>query len=66
MTTNKKETWRFFRRESSRELFEAAWRKYLAFARNFGTSEQPDAISTVDGFISGLVNNPKSRFYIYG
>jgi len=55
------------RLRSSDALFEACWRDYLYFVRN---SETPDNINDVmrilDQIVSEKVNNPKSRFYIYG
>jgi hypothetical protein len=46
-----------------KELFEAAWRKILWFNRN---SEIDDLFGLYDQIVSEFVNNPKSRFYIYG
>lgn len=60
----KAELYRRARSQGDREeLFEAAWRKILWFNRNSGID---DLFGLYDQIVSDMVNNPKSRFYIYG
>jgi hypothetical protein len=47
----------------SDDLFGAAWRRVVAFNRE---SEVDDLPALYDAIVSELVNNPRSRFYIYG
>lgn len=61
-----------------RQLFNAAWAKGVRDGAiqpsrlfregdDFPRLEEMDALkTTVEGYISDLVNNPRSRFYIYG
>jgi hypothetical protein len=50
-------------RESSNDLFNAAWRKILWFNRE---AEIDDLFGLYDSIVSEFVNNPESKFYIYG
>lgn len=49
-------------------LFSACWRVYLGYLRGAidYPSDQGDVDRWLDQIASVLVNNPKSRFYIYG
>jgi hypothetical protein len=47
----------------SNDLFNAVWRKILAFNQE---SEIDDLSELYDSIVSELVNNSRSRFYIYG
>ena len=62
MELNKKQL-REQNKRDSESLFNAAWRKVLCFNRH---SEIDDLQGLYDCIVSELVNNPKSRFYIYG
>lgn len=52
----------------SNALFEACWRKYLKYRFSLNTDiTNVDEISEVlETFTAEMVNNPKSRYYIYG
>ena len=54
--------------DGSNELFDACWRQYRQYVN--GGTDDPDDIDDVmewlDGIASEKVNNPKSRFWIYG
>lgn len=54
--------------DGSQELFNACWRQYMTWLN--GAIDDPKALSDVinwlDQIASEKVNNPKSRFYIYG
>jgi len=63
LTKEHKATLRKRDRESSAALFNAVWRKILWFNRN---SEIDDLFGLYDQIVSEIVNNPKSKFYIYG
>ena len=55
------------RLRSSDALFEACWRDYLYFVRNSDSpTDMNDVMRVLDQIASEKVNNPKSRFYIYG
>jgi len=59
MKTTKSEARRTF--DGSNELFEACWREYSKNEEYFD-----DTPSVLEMIASEKVNNPKSRFYIYG
>lgn len=67
------------RGQTSKLLFDAAWRKAVSDGaidpsqRIFETDSPSDLIREaeataldLDGYISEMVNNPRSKFYIYG
>lgn len=71
--------WAMMRGQSRKALFDAAWRKALAdeqiepSMRIFETdspsaliSEAENTARILDAYISEMVNNPKSKFYIHG
>ena len=62
MKLNKKQ-FRQENKQDSESLFNAAWRKILYFNRH---SEIDDLQGLYDSIVSEMVNNPKSKFYIYG
>lgn len=49
-------------------LFASCWRTYLGYLR--GAIDYPSSQSDVDGWLEQIasekVNNPRSKFYIYG
>jgi len=55
--------------DSNNRLFDAAWRQLATWVRQ-GAIDDPtceaDIINWIDQIISEKVNNPRSRFYIYG
>ena len=55
-----------FRQENKKDsesLFNAAWSDILYFSRN---SEIDDLQGLYDSIVSEKVNNPRSKFFIYG
>ena len=50
-------------KDDSSDLFNYAWRKIRWFA---GHSEIDDLDGLYETIVSEAVNNPRSRFYIYG
>jgi hypothetical protein len=55
--------------EGSKDLFEACWKQYRALLLE-GVLDHPetltDVLAQLDDIASYKVNNPKSKFYIYG
>lgn len=54
--------------DGSNEFFEACWRKYLKYCGGFDIDvTNVDEVSEVlETIAAEMVNNPKSRYYIYG
>ena len=50
----------------SESLFKAAWRKVLQYNRDADIEDLGNLFGIYDVIVSELVNNSKSRFYIYG
>lgn len=54
--------------DGSQALFNACWNQYLAWLR--GAIDSPDDQGDVDNWLDQIasekVNNPRSKFYIYG
>ena len=50
----------------SESLFKAAWRKVLQYNRDADIEDLGNLFDIYDVIVSELVNNSKSRFYIYG
>lgn len=51
--------------DGSEALFDAAWRKMLMYSNGTEITEY-NVGSWLEDIASELVNDPKSRFYIYG
>lgn len=51
-----------------RRLFSACWRQYCAYLRSAidNPHSDSDVLDWLDSIASEKVNNPKSKFYIYG
>jgi hypothetical protein len=47
-------------------LFDAAWRKLLIYARNAEILDYDHLNNLYDATVSEMVNNPRSQYYIYG
>ena len=52
--------------DGSTGLFNVCWREYLRACRSDDTDAPSDVLEFLDQEASFRVNNPKSRFYIYG
>ena len=55
--------------DGSRDLFDTVWRKLRSYAKssiNLDWNNNKEVESWLETLASELVNNPKSRFYIYG
>lgn len=64
--TNFKQKLRREHSEDDTNLFNAAWRKILFYARNAEILDYENMNRLYDGIVSEMVNNPKSQYYIYG
>ena len=55
-------------RDCRDELFNYAWKKYRYYLQ--GSIDDPeteaDVVDWLEAIISEIVNNPRSKFYIYG
>ena len=53
--------------DGSQDLFDACWREYRRLLSGTDDpSELNDVLSWLDTIATGKVNNPRSRFFIYG
>ena len=52
----------------SNALFVACWRKYLKyrFSLDIDTTNVDEVSEVLETFAAEMVNNPKSKYYIYG
>jgi hypothetical protein len=57
-----------FKGNSSIELFKSAWAEYIGYLRGAidDPDDESDIVNWIEQIISAKVNNPKSKFYIYG
>jgi len=62
-TKEQKQELRKNNKQDREQLFNAAWRKILAFDKE---SEIDDLQGLYDMVVAELVNNPRSKYYIYG
>jgi len=52
--------------EDDGNLFEAAWRKLREYGRNAEILDYQHMKQLYDALVSEMVNNPRSKYYIYG
>ena len=63
----KEDYWKSF--DGSRDLFEAVWRKLRSYAKSsidLDWNDNKEVEQWLESFASEFVNDPESRFYIYG
>ena len=63
----KEDYWKSF--DGSRDLFEAAWRKLRSYDKssiNLDWNDNKEVEQWLESLASEFVNDPESRFYIYG
>ena len=64
---SKEDYWKNF--DGSRDLFEAVWRKLRSYAKssiNLDWNDNKEVEQWLESLASEFVNDPESRFYIYG
>lgn len=54
--------------DGSNELFEACWRKYVKYRGGIDTdtTKVDEVLGVLETLAAEMVNNPKSRHYMYG
>lgn len=54
--------------DGSNALFEACWRRYSKYRGDFDidTTDVDEVLEILETIAAEKVNNPKSRYYIYG
>ena len=57
-----------FKGNSSLALFKSAWAEYIGYLRGAidDPEDESDIVNWLEQIISVKVNNPKSKYYIYG
>ena len=68
MQYKRKEIWKKYFNDCREKLFNCAWKKYRYYLRSSidNPKTETDIVNWIDTIISEIVNNPRSKFYIYG
>ena len=68
MQYKKKEIQEKYFNDCGEKLFNYAWKKYRYYLQGYidNPKTETDIVNWIDTIISEIVNNPRSKFHIYG